>query len=405
MLALLASLLVVLRASVLSAGVVLAGSSDPQAVAVLEKARAAFRAVPQIQYSFRLSNSGTAAAQTAAIDGMVRLLPTDERGGPYHFMAGTLTSSDQEQPPLEFTVGRIGSLYQVANREERVLMLASGEEVGSQMISFTDPILIENFIITSPLGVAGEGETVSLAGTATVAGELCDILVIPGKQGVIARWFFARSDSLPRAVERDVRTSAGAGVVRLDIHSLITTGELQPEDFKLRAPAGWRTVDVNALNVSPFATPAPRRMPDGLLMRGEQAPDFKLSTPGGEQVSLNDLRGEVVVLDFWATWCPPCRKAMPHVQALHEAYSGQDVRVIGVSTSERGGDPARMMAKKGFEYGLLLKGERVAPIYGVTALPTFYVIDKAGVVVHASRGFSSHEEKSIRATIDAALAR
>jgi thiol-disulfide isomerase/thioredoxin len=380
-------------------------SGDPAAVDVLEQARATFRAMDSVQYSYRLTTSGPAASTTTAMDGLARLLSADENGGPYLFTAGSFTSADGKRDPLEFTVARVGDFYQVSDRAEQVLFLGKGESVGSRMTSFTDPVFIENFIITEPFAVAGSGMDVSLAGTEEVDGELCDVLVIPGRKGLLARWFIARSDHLPRVVEREVINALGGGVIRVEIHSLQTNPELEPADFKLRAPPGWRTVDVNAANAAPFTQPAPRRMPDGLLMYGVRAPEFELADPSGDTVTLAELRGQVVVLDFWATWCPPCRRAMPLVQKVHEAYPSDVVRVFGVSTSERGGDPAALMKDKGFTYGLLLNGESIAPFYGVRSLPTFYVLDKKGRVMHASRGYNPNKEKAIRRAIDAAIAR
>lgn len=378
---------------------------EPRAVDVLEASRAAFLELGSVQYGFELVTSGAAKSTTAGMEGLARLLAADGDGGPYHFMAGTLIPTDAAQQPLEFTVARVGDIYQVSNRAERVLFLAKGRSVGSRMISFTDPVLLENFISKKPFEVAGDGADISLDGTAEVAGELCDVLVIPGRRGLLARWFIARSDHLPRVVEREVKTPQGAGLIRLELSGLKLDPELEPRDFKLRAPPGWRTVDVNAANAAPFAQPAPRRMPDGLLMRGEAAPAFELESPDGETVSLEDLRGQVVVLDFWATWCPPCRRAMPGIQELHDDYAGKGVAVYGVSTSERGGDPAALMADKGFTYGLLLDGERIAPFYGVSALPTCYVIDKAGRVVLTTRGFTPRDEAFVRKAIDDALTR
>ena len=375
----------------------------PVAVDVLNQAREAALGVQSVEYTFRLSNSGTASAMTSEIEGMARLLAADSEGGPYHFMAGTLTPTKKTQEPLEFTVARMGDLYQIANRAEEVLFFGRGNSAHDQLISFSDPVLIENFIIPRPFNVAGDGHSVSLAGTSEVSGELCDVLVVPGRKGLSARWFIARSDHLPRAVERDLLTAEGGGVARLEIDSLRLNPDLEPEDFRLATPAGWRTVDVSATRSSPASKPLPQYGLDGLLMRGKPAPDFALKAPGGETVRLEDLKGQVVVLDFWATWCPPCRRAMPMLQKIHEDYAAKDVKVVGISTSERGGNPEEMMNSKGYNYGLLLNGEAIGSSYAVRSLPTCYVLNKEGVVVYASRGFKPLDEAALRRAIEAAL--
>jgi peroxiredoxin len=122
-----------------------------------------------------------------------------------------------------------------------------------------------------------------------------------------------------------------------------------------------------------------------LLAVGDLAPDWKLGDAEGRTHSLSDYRGKVVVLDFWATWCAPCSKVMPRMERLHQKYKGQGVAVFGVSSWETG-DPAAVMKKKKCTYGLLLKGEEVAPVYGVSILPAVCVIGVDGRVIYSHAG-------------------
>jgi peroxiredoxin len=117
--------------------------------------------------------------------------------------------------------------------------------------------------------------------------------------------------------------------------------------------------------------------------QGFAAPDFELATLEGGTVRLSDLRGQVVVLNFWASWCPPCRAEMPDLQALHDAYAGRGVVVVSVnSTVQDDEQAARDFAA---EFGLTFPvppdpaGEATRA-YQVQALPTTFVIDRAGVI-------------------------
>jgi len=136
---------------------------------------------------------------------------------------------------------------------------------------------------------------------------------------------------------------------------------------------------------------------------GDEAPAFSLATPEGEKISLASLKGQVVVLDFWATWCPPCVRAMPDIQKIHEAYAGKGVRVIGVNCWENG-DAVKFKKDKGYTYGLLLKGDDVATGYGVQGIPAFFVIGKTGRIVAAQSGFSNDLREVLTKAIDKALA-
>ena len=124
-----------------------------------------------------------------------------------------------------------------------------------------------------------------------------------------------------------------------------------------------------------------------------------MKTADGESVKLSSLKGKVVVMDFWATWCPPCKKAMPMVQKLHEKYAASEVKVFGLSTFERDGDPAKYMADNKYSYGLLVKSDEVAKTYKVSGIPTFYVIGKDGKILFNSVGFSEAEFGEIEKVI------
>jgi peroxiredoxin len=123
----------------------------------------------------------------------------------------------------------------------------------------------------------------------------------------------------------------------------------------------------------------------GLLAVGDPAPDWTLRDAEGTAHSLSKYRGRVVVLDFWATWCTLCSKVMPRMEKLHQKYGERGVVVFGVSSFETG-DPVALMKKKKCTYGLLLKGEEIAPAYGVETLPVVCVIGPDGRVVYSHAG-------------------
>jgi thiol-disulfide isomerase/thioredoxin len=122
----------------------------------------------------------------------------------------------------------------------------------------------------------------------------------------------------------------------------------------------------------------------------QTAPDFNLKELGSERryVSLSSLRGTPVFIDFWASWCPPCRQSIPYVEELYEKYKGK-VQFIGINL-DRNSDAALDFIKKNSMSYLQLDGTGSdAPSkYGVRGIPSFFIIDKEGNIVKNYSGFS-----------------
>jgi peroxiredoxin len=111
---------------------------------------------------------------------------------------------------------------------------------------------------------------------------------------------------------------------------------------------------------------------------GKQAPDFALEDSDGKVVRLADFKGRAVILDFWATWCGPCREALPVLELLHRTFAGRGLVVLGVNTEDA--QIARgFLRKEGYTIRSLADAkERVTSAYKVVPLPTTVVIDREG---------------------------
>jgi peroxiredoxin len=178
-----------------------------------------------------------------------------------------------------------------------------------------------------------------------------------------------------------------------------------------RVGTATRTYEVNAdVPDSRFQRPGPPSEREfaskkvanaaaALLPIGTIAPRWTLKDAKGAEHRSSDLAGRVVVLDFWATWCAPCHRMMPGLQKLHDEFSKDGVVVIGISTSERGGDPVQLMLDRGYSYQLLLNGEAVSKAFHVVGLPVVYVIGRDGRIVDATVGADEKVEESRRAII------
>jgi len=114
---------------------------------------------------------------------------------------------------------------------------------------------------------------------------------------------------------------------------------------------------------------------------GREAPDFTLEDLDGNSVRLNDLRGKVVFLNFWATWCPPCRAEMPDIETVYQEYKDQDIVFLGIDIQQEPGIVRDFIELGGYNWQMLLdKTGKVATSYNVRAIPTSYFVDKEGII-------------------------
>ncbi len=156
-------------------------------------------------------------------------------------------------------------------------------------------------------------------------------------------------------------------------------------DWALNKPVAPSTFTWTA---PPAATVYPT---DGLLAVGKPAPDFTAVTADGKHVHLSDFRGRPVVLDFWATWCQPCQKAMPHLESVYRQVKDQNVAVLGVCVWDSKAAYQKWVAANqgtySFPTAFDTAGEAASNIaqskYAVQSIPTQYVIDKNGNVASA----------------------
>ncbi len=121
------------------------------------------------------------------------------------------------------------------------------------------------------------------------------------------------------------------------------------------------------------------------------APDFSLPTTDGKILKLSDLKGKVVILDFWATWCPPCRKGIPDLIDLEKEFGDKGLEVVGISVDQDTKDEVVPFMKQiGINYPVVYGNVGVYQAYGgIEAIPTSFVIDKEGKIVASYQGLRS----------------
>jgi thiol-disulfide isomerase/thioredoxin len=128
---------------------------------------------------------------------------------------------------------------------------------------------------------------------------------------------------------------------------------------------------------------------------GKTAPAFKLTTLDGKKVSLADYKGRPVLVNFWATWCAPCKLEMPWFEEFRKEYAAQGFEILGVTDDADAGKDViqKAVTKAGVSYPILLADDKISKAYGdIELLPMSFYVDRNGVVVQQTAGLGTKEE-------------
>src|SRR5271168_2048807 len=134
---------------------------------------------------------------------------------------------------------------------------------------------------------------------------------------------------------------------------------------------------------------------EAMQMRGKVAPGFTLETVDGKKVSLSDYKGRPVVVNFWATWCGPCKVEMPWFEEFRKQYAAQGFEVLGLTDDVEEGKEkiAKVVGKIGVTYPILMTDGKVQEAFGgLDVLPMSFYIDKNGVIVAETAGLGPKDE-------------
>jgi cytochrome c biogenesis protein CcmG/thiol:disulfide interchange protein DsbE len=133
--------------------------------------------------------------------------------------------------------------------------------------------------------------------------------------------------------------------------------------------------------------------------KGVIAPDFAMTTLEGKTIKLSELKGKRVIIDFWATWCPPCVMEIPHFIELRKQVSGDELVIVGIS-DEDAETLKPFVKKKGINYPIASADDLPAPYNDVTSIPTTFFIDRNGVIQEVLVGYHDLEQLKLHATAE-----
>ena len=217
-----------------------------------------------------------------------------------------------------------------------------------------------------------------------------------------------RTNLLQRAVvdytplmQKQGRPDVKSAVYTMDYTTVKVDAAVADEAFAWAPPSGARDVVAAAAGADDeddgsggVASP----------LVGKPAPDFTLQDLDGNNVTLSELKGNVILLDFWATWCGPCVVAMPHIDKLHQDYKDRGVKVYAVNQREAREKIEPFLKSKQLSLPVLLDSNGdVGKAYGVRGIPTTVLIDKEGVIKKVMVGFAPNSAEVLKGLIEEGL--
>jgi thiol-disulfide isomerase/thioredoxin len=379
---------------------------DARARELLERTAQALKGLSSFSYSGKATTQGATTPSYGATIGAQKT----ESGTWAILVSGTTTNPDGSA--REVHVAYDGVTGRALNDADKVVTESNAANENDVRLFFMSqdagPLVPWELIGADPLSIAKNG-VLELDGRANVDGFDCSVVQVTRSRAdaskEITRYFVSPGDALPRRIEQVERVGSANITRTLDLAELKVNEKLAPAQFAISVPDGYTVKSANKKPARPQAPPPSERVDrDDGIANGAKAPGWKMKNAGGVEKSLGDFKGKVVVMDFWGTWCPPCRASMPAIQKVHEKFKGKPVAVLGMNIEHNAkADPAGFMEKNGYTYELFPKAEQVVNDYKIRAFPTLLVISPEGTIVFSEVGYSADLEQKLSKAIEDAL--
>lgn len=204
------------------------------------------------------------------------------------------------------------------------------------------------------------------------AGQACWVVQVVSEGNLTLNFWLSKQNQLIRKIEATTPIYTGSTLI-MEFADVKVGQAVEPANYVFHLPKGYEIIEYSG-----------KYPPIGSI-----ATDWEITTYNGKPLQLSKLRGKVVLLDFWATWCRPCLQAMPHLQKLYTKYRSQGLEVIGLTTQEKG-NPEAVAQKLNISY-TIANGNKVADQYKINGLPFAVIIGRDGKIIDYFNGYMGSE--------------
>lgn len=215
---------------------------------------------------------------------------------------------------------------------------------------------------------------------------------------VLSYFYISRTSLLPIGYKSRFETPAGKTEEIEEFNFWLTNLNFETQDGHYFLKDAIKGYDKER----PYQKDKEFEEPNKLLRLGTDAPKWELYDLNDKKLSLSELRGRIIVIDFWYKSCAPCLKQMISLQKLHEKYTANEIYIVGVNMFD---DPIKDKMKQFLEarnvtFTTVYRGKSIAETYGVSAAPALYIIDKSGLIIYTHSGYSETVVDDVSKIID-----
>lgn len=379
-----------------------ARASLPEAKRLLLDSAVALNSARTLRYTATHRIEGNLPIKLGSAEARVTMLkPEDQK---YHWImraqgSGTLK---QGEPTVPFDVAWFIDQTQTVDDAAKRVVVRRGR-LADPAVRIAENVKLKEMFGPTPWNAELETATLAMAPDDEVGGVLCRVIEASYTSNRrTSRIWLGADDLLPRRFAHYVgaqnENAQYSAAMIVEFSNMEVEPKLTMSDVTVPAPEGYeseqfaiadrpspeeraqvRSREDAKVNPSSDAKPGPQTERPVRRDAFTAAPDFTLQTADGGSLSLQSLRGSVVVLDFWGTWALQSKQSAPELQSLHEKFKGQPVRVIGLAVKERSEErPITVFKERGQTYTLVPSGDSAARAYEISTYPTVVVVGPAG---------------------------